>query len=306
MVWDAPWLPCEDNGFLTSNMPGQLKNITVRSLMMEQENKWDEDILNDICNDRDAKLIKRIPLPAFDKKDSRFWLFDDKGVFTVKSCYRKLLGEHNTSQGIFWRKLWAIKLPKKVVNFMWRACNSCLPTAVALVTKRVQIDVKCPQCRTGNKDAIHVLFTCSFARYKWVWDKINMSAFGVHATMSLLDDWRKCIGLGAVIRDDQGNFLRAKSIRIGSLMQPLEAEALSLKEAMSWVKNLAFKKCVFETDGKQLMDACKGVQGNSYFYAIVTDCVDYCKHFENVLVDSANGVTHMLARATYFMSDVRE
>ena len=229
-------------------MPEQLKNITVRSLMMQQENKWDDDILNDICNDRDAELIKRIPLPAFDKQDSWFWLFDDKGVFTVKSCYRKLQGEQNTSQGAFWKKLWAIKLPGKVVNFMWRACNSCLPTTVALVTKRVQIDIKCPWCRTENEDAIHVLFTCSFARSvwdasrlhhileilpgdtvydvihrvyavatneqivlitllcwniwnrrnKWVWDKINMSAFGVQAAaMSLLDDWRKVYPRGA-------------------------------------------------------------------------------------------------------------
>lgn len=164
MVWEVPWLPCEENAFLTSNMPEQLKHITVRSLMMQQENKWDDDILNDICNDRDVVLIKRIPLPAFDKQDSRVWLFDDKGVFTVKSCYRKLQGEHNISHGAFWKKLWATKLPGNVVNFMWRACNSCLPTAVALVTKRVQMDIKCPWCRTENEDAIHVLFTCSFAR----------------------------------------------------------------------------------------------------------------------------------------------
>lgn len=115
-----------------------------------------------------------------------------------------------------------------------------------------------------------------------------------------------------MIRDDQGNFLRARSMRIGSLLQPRETEALSLKEAMSWVKNLRFRNCVFETDAKHVVDACKGVKGNSYFHIIVTNCIciDYCKHFENVLVEftnrSANGVAHMLARATYSMSDIRE
>ncbi|XP_074378519.1 uncharacterized protein LOC141720064 [Apium graveolens] len=231
---------------------------------------------------------------------------------------------------------------------MWRACNSCLLTAAALITKRVQIDVKCLWCRIENEDAVHVLFTCSFARSvwleagfqsiiqvlpddsvmavfkrvfavaskeqvvqvtlpcwniwnrrnKWVWDKINMSAFRVQAAAtSLLLDWRKENQVGVQNRpgmninsrrwnrpglstvglkltsmlpgsSDQGNFLRARSKRTGSLLQPREAEVLSLKEAMSWVKEMGFqvRKCVFETDAKQLADACKGVQDESYFH----------------------------------------
>ena len=134
-----------------------------------------------------------------------------------------------------------MKLPGKV-NFLWRACSACLPTTVALLTKMVQVDVKCPWCQVEDEDEIHVLFTCSFAksvweatsvhdliqvlpgervfdvlqqvfasgtrdqvvliallcwniwnrRNKWVWDKVNMSVFGVQeGAMNLLYDWRK-------------------------------------------------------------------------------------------------------------------
>lgn len=229
MVWKVPWLPDMDNGMLTTEMPPELQNITVRSLMVPGEYRWDEDVLNDICNARDVELIKKIPLPMIDRDDKWFWSLDDKGLFTVKSCYRKIQGEHNRPHSSFWKKLWSMKVPGKVVNFLWRACCNCLPTAVALKTKMVQIDVKCSWCRMENEDDTHVLFTCSFAksvwettvvqdliqvlpgdkvfdilqrifanattdqlvsiavicwniwtrRNKWVWDKINMSAFGM-------------------------------------------------------------------------------------------------------------------------------
>lgn len=134
------------------------------------------------------------------------------------------------------------------------------------------------------------------------WVKINIDAARFEEV--------QCIGLGAVVWDDQGSFLRARSKWVASLLQPREAEALSLKEAMAWIKELSFRKCVFETDAKQLADACKDVPGESYFHTIVMDCVDFSKHLEQVLIEftnrSANDVAHRLAWVAYSMSDVKE
>ena len=44
-------------------------------------------------------------------------------------------------------------------------------------------------------------------------------------------------------------------------MQPRKAEAVSLKEALSWTKELGVEKRVFEMDIKILANTCKGVQG---------------------------------------------
>lgn len=63
------------------------------------------------------------------------------------------------------------------------------------------------------------------------------------------------------IRDDHGNFLRAKCSTVDGRRQPREAEALSLKEALSWVKTWRTSKCIFETDAKLLMDTIHGVRG---------------------------------------------
>lgn len=89
-VWEVPWLPCLENGCLTTVMPPELKDIKVQSLMEDVKKNWDDEVLRDICNERDRGLIKRVPLPLRNREDSWFWLLDDKGVFTVKSCYRKL------------------------------------------------------------------------------------------------------------------------------------------------------------------------------------------------------------------------
>lgn len=108
--------------------------------------------------------------------------------------------------------------------------------------------------------------------------------------------------------ETSGHFVRARVSRVAGNWQPREAEALNLKESLSWVKELNYDYCVFEYDSKQLVDTCNGQEGESYFHTIVSDCVVLCKHFNHVLVQfvgrSANGVAHLLAN--HFMSGLRE
>lgn len=117
----------------------ELQDATVQGLINVDTGEWDSDVLRDICNDRDRELILRVPLPSRRREDSWVWLLDDKGKFTVKSVYRSLQGENNMEDSSFWRKLWSLKIPGKVLNFMWRVCKGCLPTAATLVSKRVNI-----------------------------------------------------------------------------------------------------------------------------------------------------------------------
>lgn len=120
-------------------------------------------------------------------------------------------------------------------------------------------------------------------------------------------------GLGCVARDDSGHFIRARSKKIQAGYQPRIAEALSLREALSWTKEWRSSKCVFETDAKALVDAINKVkenQGRSMFDTIVDDCRELIKHFQEVLIffvpRSANGVAHLLAKGAYSMSGLQE
>lgn len=81
------------------------------------------------------------------------------------------------------------------------------------------------------------------------WVKINVDA--------ALFGSENCIGLGMIVRDAAGNFIMARSRKQENLVPLREAEAMCLKEALSWMKGKGFHKCIFETDSQVLAQACK-------------------------------------------------
>lgn len=97
---------------------------------------------------------------------------------------------------------------------------------------------------------------------------------------------------------------------IQSSLQPREAEAIGLREALIWIKGWRQTRCFFESDCKGVLDAVNTGRGRSYFDTIIDDCRDILKHFDEVLVGfvprSANTVAHLLAKATYSMSGSQE
>lgn len=125
------------------------------------------EVIDDLFNSRDVELIKRVPIPMTDKKDAWFWILDDKGLFTVKSCYKWLQGEFDNTNRRFWNKLWSLQLPGKVSQFLWRVCTGCLPTVSTLASKQVVQNIQCPWYWSEIETDTHVLFTCDFARTVW-------------------------------------------------------------------------------------------------------------------------------------------
>ncbi|XP_074371437.1 uncharacterized protein LOC141712407 [Apium graveolens] len=207
---------------------------------------WDEEILQDIFNERDVQLIRSIPNPLQRNEDSWFWIMEESGLFSVKSC-RRIQGQQNWVHTDFWKKVWSLELPGKVINFIWRVCKSCLPTVA------------------------HVVFDCLFARSVWARvgmmevkcdgyeenaiDILQQLDFGGHATtLNMMYEWKQnCLekfkqkvvsnvsarkwyvpqqgwmkvnvdaavfmeqgytGIGSVIRNEHGEFVRARNQRL--------------------------------------------------------------------------------------------
>ncbi|KAL8146470.1 hypothetical protein AgCh_004268 [Apium graveolens] len=97
------WLPCPVNGYFTTDMPEELKDPIVEDLLDESKRTWDDDVLRDICSDRDYELIKHIPILVNNREDSWLWSFNDKGIF-------KLIGEddvHVLFGCCFVKEVWA-------------------------------------------------------------------------------------------------------------------------------------------------------------------------------------------------------
>ncbi|XP_074364695.1 uncharacterized protein LOC141705705 [Apium graveolens] len=237
----------------------------------------------------------------------------------------------------FARTVWALAgLLRQVVRVQNKSCFEMMVRLFQTVTRYQCVMVEMICWSLWNR------------RNKWVWDQANGSAFGVkEAALNLLTEWRKArvierqdvcrataglqvwskppvgwkkvtvdvgtsiegyVGIGRIIRDEGGQFLRGRSGRIVGNWKANEAEALSIKEALFWAKSLGSDYCIFESDSQQLIEACKGKQGASYFHTIVSDIIDLSKYFDHVLFNlvrrSANSVAHLLA--THSLSDLRE
>lgn len=159
-----PWLSCPENGYLTSEMHKDLEHVTVQNLLDDNQRKWDEEILQDLCNERDMKLIQQIPIPNRSREDTWFWLLENKGDFTVRSYYRRLRREFECHDKNFWKKIWGLQLPGKITNFLWHTCRDVLPTTASLICKNVNMLATCTWCHLRTEDAIHTLFNYCFTR----------------------------------------------------------------------------------------------------------------------------------------------
>lgn len=113
-----------------------------------------------------------------------------------------------------------------------------------------------------------------------------------------------------MVRDSRGRFLRARCNVLHGTSQVTEVEAISLKEAIEWLRSWRTVKCIFELDAKLLVDAFQRDQSQSNFDTIVEACSDGLKHFEEVSIvfscRSANSVAYILAQDAYYMSGPME
>ncbi|XP_019189723.1 PREDICTED: uncharacterized protein LOC109184133 isoform X1 [Ipomoea nil] len=99
--------------------------------------------------------------------DRIIWVKDDKGVYTVKSCYQKLQGTFLTDQIPFRTKAWKLKLPPKIKTFFWQLCSSTLPTVDLLRLRRVQVSPICQLCSSAEESAFHLFVKCPLAISCW-------------------------------------------------------------------------------------------------------------------------------------------
>lgn len=134
------------------------------------------------------------------------------------------------------------------------------------------------------------------------WIKINIDA--------ACHQGSEFIGAGCLARNDRGRFISARANKSRGRGQAREAEAITLKVALTWTKEWRTHKCIFETDCKLLVDALQGLRVRSMFDTIVEDCRELLKSFEEVLVlfvsRSANIIAYLIVQATYSLPGSQE
>ncbi|KAH9670971.1 reverse transcriptase domain-containing protein [Citrus sinensis] len=372
-IGNDPWLPDITDGFISTELNEELAAAPVDCLMVPNQRIWDFDVVSDLFNARDKELILQIPLSSRRDNDAWYWQANPRGCYTVRSCYKLLNPITSDSFAGVWRKLWRLNVPSKIKNFIWRAAKNVLPTAVNLLSRRVDIISTCAVCNANEETVMHALIECSFAKTCWfsspvgfvgyctsfltwlehifaycsaddcniammicwriwihrndkIWNQKNGSVLQLaHGAVSWEKPefgWVKCnvdaavfasqgrIGLGCVIRNSEGEFLAARCVGRHGAFSAREAEALGIREALSWLKEYKLPCVIVEMDCLQVFQALtEGFSGPNGFGLIIEDCRELALVLGEVKFSfvrrSANFAAHSVARAGNSMTDSR-
>ncbi|KAM6569730.1 hypothetical protein CsatB_017715 [Cannabis sativa] len=292
-VLGEPWLPDPDNPFIISDHPA-LQNA-----------KWKEG----------------------------------SGVYSVRSAYQILQeskgrGDDGAATG-FWKQLWELKIPPKVKNLVWRAGVACLPTLAQLVTKR-SAEMRCLiatlcwaiwgarndriwQKKLVSASAIVASAKCFLDQWhiaqksqietSWSglqvkdgveqWAKPVENSIKINVDATIFEE-QNHFGLACVIRDHNGFLLTALTRLFRGAIHRMVAEALSFREALSWLKTHQRHMAVIETDCLLVVQALRSsIHTSSPFGEIITKCKNLLAQVRNVSFNfvkrSANVVAHEIA-----------
>ncbi|XP_024628786.1 uncharacterized protein [Medicago truncatula] len=140
------------------------------------------------------------------------------------------------------------------------------------------------------------------------WQKPAHGRLKCNVDASFSDDLNR-VGFGFCIRDEGGNFIRAKTMWSNPVCSIDVGEAMGLSHAIQWVHELLLTNVDFELDAKKVVDYFnRGNNDITEFGAIVEECRRSCNlYFENSKVEfsrrQANEVAHTLAREATFLAN---
>lgn len=119
----------------------------------------------------DQEAISGITLGAIvHMEDSKYWFFSKNRKYRIKTGYKVALRQcegngnrgvsNQSSQQVFWKRIWKLEVPNKVKLFIWRACSNILPTAVNLFQRKILDSPACTRCGLSCEDSGHALWSC--------------------------------------------------------------------------------------------------------------------------------------------------
>ncbi|KAL6497650.1 hypothetical protein OROHE_027083 [Orobanche hederae] len=118
------------------------------------------------------------------------------------------------------------------------------------------------------------------------------------------------MGFGCVLRDEHGSFMAAKGIPWNGVYESSVAEAMAVREALSWVKGKGIDYVQVETDALKVVLAFQKQASYSSFDLLLNDVKELMSCFTHIEFSfakrSANRAGHLLARESVSLSDCEE
>ncbi|KAA3454784.1 reverse transcriptase [Gossypium australe] len=173
-IWEDRWIPGGE--IINSSNDGENTEIkSVADLIEVSTRRWKRELIVNTFPEHIAQKILQIPLAEEAHEDFKVWRGEHTGEFTVRSAYQLLQETMLTPSELllqaktknFYRKLWNLKLPSKILITIWRISWNFIPNFKNLQLRRVASDSSCPRCQNTEEDCNHVFRQCPVTTETW-------------------------------------------------------------------------------------------------------------------------------------------
>ncbi|XP_073137676.1 uncharacterized protein [Henckelia pumila] len=344
-IWGDPWLPDSDNPFVITDCLSDISHVKVSALINPSNGCWDADLIKALFVERDQHLILSISLSHHPTKDKWIWMYEKNGVFSVKSGYKAQLHSRDSSPFVEitnWNLLWKLRIPAKCgVSHPWGVSIAAVSIidwwnsiAINQEPKDIEITALVMWSIWQNRNnviwngqcspAICIYFSALDLHSQWhnahifpsvntpiterFWHKPPRNILKCNVDAAILPN-PPHVGVDSILRDHHGIVIASSQGRIHGLQDPATAEALAIREALSWLKNFNFFSIIVESDSLVVIDALNhSVADRSPFGLLIEDCKLLAQGVASCTFvftrRSANQAAHALAKATGSMPDL--
>ncbi|KAA3456039.1 reverse transcriptase [Gossypium australe] len=172
-VWDDHWIPGKEINGWDHQTENKVK--LVADLIDAENSEWKTELVERTFTADIAEKVLQIPLAKNPGADIQIWRGELSGDFSVRSAYKILQNARmdpndlllQTDTKFFYKKLWNLQLPSKLLITVWRASWNYLPTLVNLRSKRIATSTVCPRCGSRKEDIGHVFRFCPATKEIW-------------------------------------------------------------------------------------------------------------------------------------------
>lgn len=175
-VWRDAWLPGIPGGKITPiTTNNRFTPLAVNKIIDEDSANWRIKHIVPFLHEKEAKIIRAIPLCNLHENDRLIWPLDKHGCYTVKSGYHYIMENRRTNMAstsksidkCLWNLCWKRKTPPQVNIFVWKALNSALPVMLNLRRRKITTTATCKICEDADESVEHCLFLCPWAKCTW-------------------------------------------------------------------------------------------------------------------------------------------
>ncbi|KAK9929756.1 hypothetical protein M0R45_026841 [Rubus argutus] len=145
-------------------------NIDCRVVdLINEEGDWDVASVERIGTVQEAEAILNIPIVRSAARDKLIWSFNRNGKFSVKSGYWLAMKDGRAGFGVgngapvvteYWKHLWKLQVPPKILHFLWRCSNGYIPCMESLLKRRITQDAICIRCQQFDETPLHATWQC--------------------------------------------------------------------------------------------------------------------------------------------------